>query len=139
MADGAQIPDLATVLHTLSQFVPGAVNGSVGPNNVRPDDGLEEGEYVPDGAAAASAPSENLRTTRSSTVAATDVRLGVARPAPRKGDVPTRVDPATLTDWPSGLRCVMKTVARDDTAMARIKKVCYPGLPMSMASRLRLR
>ena len=136
MADTAQVPDLATVLRTLSQFVPGAANGSVGLNSVQTDDELEEGEYVPQDVAAASAPPQNLRTTRSSTIVGTDVHLGIARPAPRKGDGATGVDPATLTDWPSGLRCVMRTVARDDTAIARIKKVCSPGLWISMTSRL---
>lgn len=34
------------------------------------------------------------------------------------------VDPATITDWSAGLRCVMKTVARHDYIIADIKKVC---------------
>ena len=43
---------------------------------------------------------------------------------------PTKViDPATIIDWPAGLRCVMKTVAKHDKLLFDIRKVCL-GLLM---------
>lgn len=36
----------------------------------------------------------------------------------------TAVDPATIIDWPTGLRCVMKTVTMNEKVIAEIKKVC---------------
>lgn len=37
------------------------------------------------------------------------------------------VDPATIIDWPTGLRCVMKTVAMNEKVISEIKKVRMTG------------
>jgi len=37
---------------------------------------------------------------------------------------PKIIDPATITDWSSGLRCVMKTVAAHDNIIKEIRRVC---------------
>lgn len=34
------------------------------------------------------------------------------------------IDPTTIIDWPSGLSCVMKTIALHDNIIAEIKRVC---------------
>ena len=37
------------------------------------------------------------------------------------------IDPAGITDWPTALRCVMKTVASNDRIVGEIRKVCTPA------------
>jgi hypothetical protein len=36
---------------------------------------------------------------------------------------PKLIDPATIMEWSSALRCVMKTVAANDTILAEIRRV----------------
>jgi hypothetical protein len=36
---------------------------------------------------------------------------------------PRIIDPATIIDWPSGLKCVMKTVASHDNVIKEIRRV----------------
>lgn len=38
---------------------------------------------------------------------------------------PKAIDPATITEWSAGLRCVMKTVARHENLLNDIRRVCY--------------
>ena len=34
------------------------------------------------------------------------------------------IDPATIIDWPTGLKCVMRTVAMNEKVISEIRKVC---------------
>jgi hypothetical protein len=40
---------------------------------------------------------------------------------------PKIIDPATITDWSSGLRCVMKTVAAHENIIKEIRRVSCPS------------
>ncbi|KAI9837158.1 MAG: hypothetical protein M1837_003119 [Sclerophora amabilis] len=119
-------PDLASVLRTLARCAPQApVQQLHAPPQVPqqsegaapeayPADELEEGEYVP------SEPLHlNENNQRRAALALTQ-KLDAASNEGKKGP-PT--DPATITDWSSGLRCVMRTVSRSEEIMARIRKM----------------
>jgi hypothetical protein len=43
---------------------------------------------------------------------------------PSPPPAPKRVDPTTITDWSTGLRCVMKTIATNDSIVREIQRVC---------------
>jgi hypothetical protein len=49
-------------------------------------------------------------------------------PLERAAPVPEKklIDPATITDWSSGLRCVMKTVAAHENVIKEIRRVSHP-------------
>ncbi|KAI9793211.1 MAG: hypothetical protein M1816_000632 [Peltula sp. TS41687] len=110
-----QPPDLASVLKTLAQFAPSrppapaSIEQSL-PSSTAGDDLPEEGEYEP---ADAIIPPVAAETIRRPTTTASN-HLASKRPA--------AVDACTIIDWPNGLRCVMKTVARNDAILARIRK-----------------
>ena len=42
------------------------------------------------------------------------------------------VDPATIIDWSSGLRCVMKTVAAHEDIIKEIRRVSHSLFPISV-------
>jgi hypothetical protein len=91
---GYQVPDLASVLKTLASFAP--------------------------------APQGNSQHSRPQTP---EPRKTREAPPSMKPESPAAVnslkiiDPATITDWPSGLRCVMKTVAANENIIKEIRRV----------------
>lgn len=38
---------------------------------------------------------------------------------------PTVVEPASIIEWSAGLRCVMKSVAKHDSIINEIRRVCF--------------
>ena len=143
---GYQPPDLASVLKTLSQFAPAqspappateVATGIATFQTALLDPAAEEAEYEPAYAVIPDAhkPVQNgglLQPTpanNSSQVANNSHCVSADRTV--------AVDPATIIDWPSGLRCVMRTVARHDAIIARIKKVSAP--PLKFVTREMLR
>jgi len=91
-----QVPDLASVLKTLASFAPPA------PQN----HGL----------------SPHPQPRHPSSAQAPASKSSEARPAV---PAPKLIDPATITDWSSGLRCVMKTVAAHESIIKEIRRVSY--------------
>lgn len=113
-----QPPDLATVLQTLAQFVPRPSNTPALPSN-----GLTHVNFqdVPEDPRLRHRQAATTERKESTTLGSLNGSLDHSRPLP--GKEPRPIDPATITDWPSGLRCVMRTVGRNDASLARIKKV----------------
>jgi hypothetical protein len=97
-----QVPDLASVLKTLASFVP------PGPQN----QGLST-QPQPQNSSSAQA-----LTSKSSE-------------APPAAPAPKLIDPATITDWSSGLRCVMKTVAAHENIIREIRRVSCINLSLN--------
>ncbi|RFU27589.1 hypothetical protein B7463_g8764, partial [Scytalidium lignicola] len=111
MSQGYQPPDLASVLRTLASLTPQSQqqNGQNGQQNV------QNVQY----------PRNHLQTQPPPQPPQPAV---MATPTPPLGRTPTPttatvVDPATITEWSTGLRCVMKTVSKNETILQEIKKM----------------
>ena len=116
------------MLKTLAQFAPArpAAPPSIEqtlPASTPGDELPEEGEYEPADAMLLDIPPPDRSGTSSTPVATESTRKSTTASSHMPSKRPMLVDPSTIIDWPSGLRCVMKTVARSDAIMARIKKV----------------
>lgn len=116
-----QTPDLASVLHTLAQYTPVADNPTSPstPESGVIDDGVD---YEPP---EATVPDLQPRSEQNSSGPQSHpVSKQPPAATQSRAKVSVSVDPAKITDWPNGLRHVMRTVARNDGNIARIKKVC---------------
>jgi hypothetical protein len=103
-----QPPDLASVLQTLASLAPQAPQQQYPPTNfpqVQARDSYGK-------------PPSPLRGQ------ANVFQPSLGRPQERPVNVPKVIDPATITDWSSGLKCVMKTVARNENIVDDLKRVC---------------
>ncbi|KAI4121243.1 MAG: hypothetical protein LQ347_006919, partial [Umbilicaria vellea] len=103
-----QTPDLASILATLAAYTPTPQPQSfhVAPPSA-PAHELSEDEYLPPPAETPQAP------VTSPGFQAPENPIHHPRP----------IDPVTLTTWPSALRCVTRTIARNEAAMARIRQL----------------
>ncbi|KAI9887954.1 MAG: hypothetical protein M1823_000211 [Watsoniomyces obsoletus] len=111
-----QTPDLATVLQTLAQYNSPAVvsSNSIQPSSTKPVN-EDEDEYEPPETVEPPQPiAQSSRPQFSPTPPVASTSTSV---------LPRKIDPATITDWPGALRCVMRTVAVHDASIARIKKM----------------
>ncbi len=118
-AHGYQTPDLASVLRTLAQYVPAAPqsNGLIQEDHTRyTEEAIEEGEYDPSEIVDAIVQEPLISSVPPTTSVQRPPQFHRSAPAPA-------IDPRTITDWPSALRHVMKTVARSDAIMARVKRM----------------
>ena len=114
-----QPPDLATVLRTLAQFAPPAIDispiqqpSSTAPFATELNRKIEEDYEPPEAETSAyNAPIPSQKRQN----------MPLQAHVPIKSVPP--VDPATITDWPNGLRHVMKAVARNEAIAHRIRKV----------------
>lgn len=108
-----QVPDLASVLRTLANLAPQNYNNThVEEQTQRP----VEPVTVPRPQPVQQAWSQSEEILR-------------ARP-PEKQAAHKPLDPATILDWSTGLRCVMKTVAIHDNIIKEIRRVCiFPLFP----------
>lgn len=107
-----QTPDLASVLRTLAGLAP----QSQGQHSQQPtqDPRLSQ------------PPAQAAEQARPGSLAqATTVRHSSSIPTPPNGQKIKIIDPATIIDWSSGLRCVMKTVAKNETMLQDIRRVHY--------------
>ncbi|EER29662.1 hypothetical protein CPC735_073440 [Coccidioides posadasii C735 delta SOWgp] len=118
---GSQVPDLASVLKTLSSFVPAQARQAPdnrNENNARPrnlNDDYDPLHFSPldvvDGAALpyAEPPSERHQypSSHSSTPAPFD----------------SLPDPSSITAWPAALKFVMKTVAQNEAIQSKIRRL----------------
>lgn len=94
-----QVPSLASVLQTLASIQ--AQNQTIPPQSLQsPHPALENSKFI--------YPPPQLD--------------GLGRDA---AGLPAKkvVDPATITEWSAGLRCVMKTVAAHDNIIKEIRRV----------------
>ena len=104
-----QTPGLASILATLAAYAPTPPPQpqkfpSAPPEAAAPE--FSEEEYLPP-------PAEAPRTSN-------------LRPSQQHHEVhraPPPIDPATLTTWPSALRCVTRSIACNEAAMARIRQL----------------
>ncbi len=122
-AYGYQTPDLASVLRTLAEYAPSPASQPItvsqntgSAEHATADDDDLENEYEPSDKIDGSAQEQTLES-------ATWI-LPVGK-APERHEPPTQstTDPTTITDWPAALRHVMKTVARSDAIMGRVKRM----------------
>jgi hypothetical protein len=118
-----QTPDLASVLRTLAQYAPPAAEATAASHSREfveqtqaPEYDLEEGEYDP------SHPANGVvqGQTFVSMTPTQPVLQTVERP---KLPAKSAVDPTSIVDWPAALRHVMRTVARSEGTMARVKRM----------------
>ncbi|KAH8808544.1 hypothetical protein F5884DRAFT_792569 [Xylogone sp. PMI_703] len=103
MSQGYQTPDLASVLRTLASLAPQnqQQNGQQNIQNV---------QYPP----------TSFQTQpRPQAVMSTSTPLSDRTPTPTA----PIIDPATITEWSAGLRCVMKIVSKNDNILQEIKKM----------------
>ena len=104
-------PDLAAVLQTLARFAPPPPPLRI-PSTESP---YHDEDYEPPETVARASDHAHLQVPGSVPSSAISPENSIP---PSK-----RIDPATITDWPSGLRSVMRTVASNETSVARIKRV----------------
>ncbi|SLM38150.1 Protein of unknown function DUF2458 [Lasallia pustulata] len=106
MASNAyQTPDLASILATLAAYAPPPqpqITHTDPPAASTP--ALFSDEHLPP----ASAPQQPP----------------VPSPTPQSHQPPP-IDPATLTTWPSALRCITRTIARNEAALSRIRHLIH--------------
>ena len=114
MEDGNATPDLQTILATLASFAPAAhpTGAAVSPYNVpaahAPSTQVEQ---------AASTPPLQHKESRVDDPHLRPQSRSTASPKPM-------IDPATITTWTEGLRCVTKIAAQNAQFAAKIKRVC---------------
>lgn len=118
-----QTPDLASVLRTLAQYAPPAPQATAASysrdfvdQTQAQDHNLEDGEYDP------SDPTNGV--VQEHTSASVTPKHPIQQIAERP-EVPAKsaVDPTSIMDWPAALRHVMRTVARSEATMARVKRM----------------
>ena len=124
MASNPATPDLASILATLSALAPPASGQNLGnPQNVP---SVQNARDVRDHAGVYQ--QQGPATTQSfyGLNAGAHMQSGVNREGPKtEAKV---IDPATIIEWPAGLRCVMKIAAQNEGIVKEIKKVgCYFG------------
>ncbi len=124
-------PDLASVLRTLAAYAP--PNPSQPPavapiTSTQPEEELEEGEYEPpdisgQGTQQPEGHPYTVQANRAPRQPHPTPQHQYDPLPPAKANKPPSIDPATIIDWSTGLKCVMRTVAQSDAIMARIRKV----------------
>ena len=101
-------PDLASVLQTLAGLA-----------QAQPDNGQHNVPYSSNGTSWQPPINSN-------------VQVDYSRPL-RVPTPPVKiVDPASIIDWSSGLRCVMKTIAKHDKILQDIRKVSRRIMPVGL-------
>ncbi|KAI9766444.1 MAG: hypothetical protein M1840_006551 [Geoglossum simile] len=139
-----QTPDLASILRTLAslapkqpqpiaQPLPATFEVPEAPLSLQSKAyELEEGEYEPPDSVCEIRDSQQStldnvpeRTTAAQERSSRDPRLHPASTpvSTRPAEVIAPIDTTTITDWPAGLRYVMKAVAQSDAIMAKIKEM----------------
>lgn len=114
-----QIPDLASVLRTLAAYAPvrqvSQESSAVQPasNTQSSTEELEEGEYEPPNALI---PEPYPRQPTH------PQPIALPKPAVTPPITPF-TDPRTILTWPAALRYVTRTIARNEAAMIRIRKL----------------
>jgi hypothetical protein len=117
-----QVPDLASVLQTLSAYAPAASSQlNNGASYYEQSTQLnDDDEYEPPASFSSreAAPTGNpIPHPQESTS-----YNPAAHPTPKPPSAPSP-DPSTITTWPAALQCVMKTVSQNEAHQARIRKL----------------
>jgi len=109
---GGDTPDLQAILATLSQFTNPAANGVAAHGNA---------------GAVPYAPVVVAEAQHAPQAAAQDPRL---RPQSRSATASPKpmIDPATITTWQEGLRCVTKIAAQNAQFAVSIRRVSEAGI-----------
>jgi len=102
--------DLASILATLSQFAPPVQSHNSAPDEVIQQDVREESDYEP------------YEPQESRAPEAIQQRLEGRTPQSQQ----SVIDPATITEWSAGLRCVSKIAAQNRQFAETIKRVARP-------------
>jgi hypothetical protein len=97
-ASNSQVPDLASVLKTLASLAPQSQQ-----------QGIAHHQHT-----------QNLNQAAEQLPPPHVQRNNVGAEA---GTKPRVIDPATIIDWPSGLKCVMKTVVSHENVIKEIRRV----------------
>jgi hypothetical protein len=96
-ANSSQVPDLASVLKTLASLAPQGQQQGITHHQQIQNISQAAQQWPPQ-------------------IPQNDVRV-------ESGTKPRVIDPATIIDWPSGLKCVMKTVASHENVIKEIRRV----------------
>ena len=107
-----QVPDLASILATLARYTPGALPTSTPPQAQPP---------------VVNRPPETSQGPHALALEANSPPSLLSTKDKERSNAPSPpvIDPATILDWPAALRCVTKTVGRNDQAIVRIKKMIH--------------
>ncbi|KAI9804839.1 MAG: hypothetical protein M1825_001207 [Sarcosagium campestre] len=124
-------PDLASILQTLSRFgsaptAPPTQTSQSQPADrpITDDDELEDGEYDP--AELVLQPQQQARPAPAVSTASHPGTPVQPRSLSQQSNILRPAigpDISSIIDWPSGLRCVMRTVARTDASIVQIRKM----------------
>ena len=124
----APSPDLQALLATLSQYTPPVYQH----NGVQLPDLAQLQAHLPTAStpwafdverSATSTPQPAAAILPAPTPRSQDPRLRPQRRAVTASPKPPQIDPATITSWQEGLRCVTKIAAQNAHFAERIKKV----------------
>lgn len=107
-------PDLQSILSTLASFAPPAAQQTPSPSVFANHDAPSIGPSQPPQPRQSKPEDPRLRPQGRSTPS-----------NPPK----SAIDPATITTWPDGLRCVTKIAAQNAQFAASIRKVCHQPTP----------
>lgn len=123
-----QVPDLASVLQTLSAYAPPAASSSGAKPYEEPSHlNDEDDEYEPPASfsniehAPVTEPNPIPHPQESTSHSSFD--NSTPKPTPPAVAAPPPPDPSTITTWPSALQCVMKTVSQNEAHQTRIRKL----------------
>lgn len=124
MAANYQTPDLASVLRTLAAYAPPPTSQPAPepPHGGSADNARGQAEESYDDAYE---PSETTHDFIPEQKQQLPSQIPTLRRVPERHELPppSTTDSTTITDWPTALRHVMKTVARSEVVMARVKKM----------------
>ncbi|KAI9881277.1 MAG: hypothetical protein M1830_005563 [Pleopsidium flavum] len=123
-APGYRTPDLASVLRTLAEYAPPSTPQAATVSQVTSlaEYATVQGEEVKDDEYEPSDAIDGVAQEQSSVFATRVLPVGKA-PERHEFVAQSIIDSTTITDWPAALRHVMKTVARSDAIMARVKRM----------------
>ena len=109
---GPNIPDLATVLKTLSAYAPAQSSHPTGVAS-------PESFTSPHDSRSAT----TLAQPTPVTLTSNHTHSSVSFPASSSRDATNSPDPSVITAWPAALKCVMRTVAQNEALQSKIKRL----------------
>lgn len=122
-SNGNQVPDLASVLKTLSGFVPAPYSISKNAENQAETASNPPSAYLNQSEKPRNVPERDQGPTNSwlpgTLPAQTSPNQDIPLPI-RQNDCP---DPSIITTWPDALKCVMKTVAHSEALQSKIRRL----------------
>jgi len=132
MSDDYQVPDLSSILRTLSAYVPATLHQAPITDYQEHDNHQQnsyEEEYDPSQSYVHLNPhASSFSASRSEDTQSNHVSQpnGLMRPPPNPSPAPIalpKIDPTTILDWSAGLRFATKLFATNEQSGNRVRKV----------------